>query len=84
MAYFDHQAAARQKERADKYDELKKYITSKDENGKMSEWILAHQHIVDLENELEQSKKQIEEYQNFFSTLQSLLPRVHSIHDVIG
>ena len=84
MAYLDHQAEARRRERAEKYEELKKYITSKDENGKMSEWILAHQHLVGLENELEQSKKQIEEYQSFFSTLQNLLPRVHSIHDVIG
>lgn len=82
MAYFDHGAAARQKERADKYEDLKKQMSSKD--GELKEWILAHQHIVGLENELEQSKKQIEEYRNFFSTLQSLLPRVHSIHDVIG
>lgn len=83
MAYYDHVAAMRKKECADKYTELKKYITSKDD-GKLNEWFLAHEHIVDLENQLEQQKKQIEEYQSFFSLMRKLLPRVPSIHDVIG
>lgn len=84
MAYYDHGAVMRKKECAEKYVELKKHITSKDENGKLSEWFLAHEHIVDLEHQLEQQKKQIEEYQNFFSLMRKLLPRVSSIHDVIG
>ena len=84
MAYYDRAAAMRKKECADKYAELKKYITSKDESGKLNEWFLAHEHIVDLENQLEQQKNQIEEYQSFFSLLGKLLPRISSIHDVIG
>jgi hypothetical protein len=66
MAYYDHGAAMRKKECADKYAELKKHITSKDENGKLNEWFLAHEHIVDLEIKLQQQEKQIEEYRSFF------------------
>jgi len=84
MAYYDHGAAMRKTECADKYDELKKHITSKDENGKLNEWFLAHEHIVDLESKLKQQEKQIEEYRSFFSLMQKLLPRVPSIRDVIG
>ena len=84
MAYYDHGAAMRKKECADKYAELKKHIISKDENGKLNEWFLAHKHILDLENQLEEQKKQIEEYRSFFSLMRKLLPRVPSIHDVIG
>lgn len=84
MAYYDHGKAMRKKECADKYAELKNYITSKDESGKLNEWFLAHEHIVYLETQLEEQKKQIEEYRSFFSLLRKLLPRVPSIHDVIG
>ena len=84
MAYYDHGAAMRKKECANKYTELKKHIISKDENGKLNEWFLAHEHIVELENKLEQQQKQIEEFQSFFSLMRKLLPRVPSIHDVIG
>lgn len=82
MAYYDHGAAMRKKERADKYIELKKQMSSRD--GELKDWFLAHEHMVSLESELEQNKKKVEEYQKFFSSLQSLLPRVHSINDVIG
>ncbi len=84
MAYYDHGEAMRKKECADKYAELIKHITSKDENGKLNEWFLAHEHIVDLESKLQQQEKQIEEYRSFFSLMRKLLPRVPSIHDVIG
>jgi hypothetical protein len=84
MAYYDHGAAMRKKECADKYAELKKHIASKDNNGKLNEWFLAHEHIVDLEYQLEQQKMQLEEYHSFFSLLRKLLPRVSSIHNVLG
>ncbi len=84
MAYYDQEVSMRQKECADKYAELKKHITSKDENGKLNEWVLAHEHMVDLESKLEQQEKQINEYTNFFSLMQKLLPKVSSIHDVVG
>ena len=84
MAYLDMGAAIREKAIADKYDELKKHIRSLDENGKVNEWFLAYEHMVHLENELEQKNKQLEEYQSFFSLLRKLLPSVPSIYDKIG
>ena len=84
MAYFDHAAANRKKAISDKYDELKKHICSLDENGKVNEWFLAYDHMIHLENELEEKKKQIEEYRSFFSLLRKLLPSVPSIYDKIG
>lgn len=84
MAYYDHRVAMRKKECADKYAELKKHITSKDESGKLNEWFLAHEHIVELESKLQEQEKQIEEYRSFFSLLRKLLPRVSSIHDAIS
>ena len=83
MAYYDHGAAERRKECADKYAELKKHITSKDKNGKLNEWFLAHEHMKDLEYQIEQQKKQIAEFQGFFSLMQKLLPRVSSTNDVL-
>ena len=84
MAYLDMGAAIREKAIADKYDELKKHIRSLDENGKVNEWFLAYEHMIHLENELEQKKKQIEEYRSFFSLLRKLTPRASSIYDIIG
>lgn len=84
MAYYDHEAAMRKKESANKYAELKKHITSKYPNGELNEWFLAHQHLVDLENKLEKQKTQIEEYRKFFSLMRKLLPIEPSIHDIIG
>jgi len=84
MTYYDHGASMRKKECADKYAELKEHITSKNESGKLNEWFLAHEHMVHLDSQLEQQKKQIEEYISFFSLMRKLLPREPSIHDVIG
>lgn len=68
MAYYNHITANRRKQCSDKYDELIKYITTKD-----NEWSLAYEHILELEYQLEQQKKQIEEYQNFFTLMKKLL-----------
>ena len=84
MAYYDHGAAMRKQEELDKYIELKKHITSKDNNGKINEWVLAHFHMVDMENELKEKESKIKEYENFFSMMSNLMPRQYSIHDVIG
>ena len=84
MAYFDRAAADRRKAISDKYDELKKHIRSLDENGQVSEWFLAYEHMVHLENELKQKNEQIKEYQSFFSLLRKLLPNRPSIYNKIG
>lgn len=73
MAYYDHGAAMKRKECADKYEELKTHITSKDENDQLNEWFLAHEHMIVLENQIEEQKMQIEEYRNFFSLMRKFL-----------
>jgi len=83
MAYYDHVKEMRKNECSDKYEELKKFITSKNEQGELSEWSLASEHIVDKENELFEKTKKIEEYEKFFILLGGLLPRQLSIYDKI-
>lgn len=80
MAYYDHMLINRKKECADKYFELKKHITSKDETGKFNEWFLAHQHMLDLEKQLEEQERLINEYQSFFSMMKKLLPKDNKIY----
>jgi 4-hydroxyphenylpyruvate dioxygenase-like putative hemolysin len=84
MTYYEQGYVFRKKECANKYVELKNHITSKDKNGKLNKWFLAYEHIIDLEKQLEQQKKQIEEYRVFFSLMRNLLPRESSISDVIN
>lgn len=84
MAYLDNTTVLRKKQCAEKYEHLKKHITSKDDNMKLNEWFLAHEHMVDLETQLVQYKKQVEEYQKFFKMMSSLLPKEPTINDTIG
>jgi hypothetical protein len=83
MAYYDHGEANRKKACAENFEELKKSISSLDKDNKLSEWHLAYQHIVDMENNIKEYKKKIKEYNDFFSSLGKLLPKKSSIHDII-
>lgn len=83
MAYFDHEAARRRQQSEEKFIELKKHITSK-EDGVLNEWFPAMAHITDMEKTIDEQILKIEEYQRFFSMMQKLMPRQHSIHDIIG
>jgi len=49
MAYFDQGAADFKNECTQKYEELKKFITSKDKNQKVNKWFFAYQHMIDME-----------------------------------
>ena len=82
--HYDHVKAARNKANREKYEELKKFITSSNKKGKLSDWFPAHEHILSMENTIERQNKQIQEYRNFFSSLSLLMPRKSSIHDIIG
>lgn len=88
MAYLDHAAEAHDKECKEKYEELKKFISSletKGKNkGKVSEWWPAYEHVKKMENTIERQQKKLQEYQSFFSSLSALMPRQHSIHDILG
>ena len=66
MAYYDHMAAEEAKNRKFKFEEhLEKLKT---------ENIDVYMYISMKLGELEKAKKRIEEYQNFFKTLNSFLP----------
>lgn len=69
MAYLDHAAAAREEERIENFIKLKKFISSKDENGNVGEWDLAYEHICRLELILEKKNDEITKYKSFFSLL---------------
>ncbi len=81
MAYFDHQAAAVDKANAEKFEELKKLISSKDKNQKLNEFLPALMHIIKLEQQLENKEKQIAKYRQFFSLLNELTPKGLTIYD---
>lgn len=74
MAHYNVAEANRLEAQAKNYTELKKYITSVDENQKLSDWFLASEHIKDMESRLVEQSKQLDEYRAFFSMLQKLLP----------
>lgn len=64
-----------------KYEELKKFITSKDENKKVNEWFFAHSHMLSMEATIKRQEEEIKKYKEFFSLMQELLPWKPSIHD---
>ena len=68
MAYFDHEEAARIKERTDEYKKLKRYLASNDK------WEKALEHIKDMEEQMKKQEERIQEYEKFFKMLQHLLP----------
>lgn len=88
MAHYDWAAAAHDKKCQEEYERLKKFITSIEEKGKnkgkISEWFLASEHINKMEHKMEKQEKRLQEYSSFFSSMSALLPRKHSIHDIIG
>lgn len=44
----------------------------------------SYEFIKNMEKEIEDQKKQLAQYENFFSLLQKLTPRPFSMHDRIG
>ncbi len=76
MALYDHQEAHRNQERREAYVDMKNHLSVTN--------VHAYMFLVDMEKELEETKKELTEHRNFFSLLRKLLPRQHSIHDKIG
>lgn len=75
MAYLDYEKAAANKAAEDKFKELKKVITSMDQENKLHEFFLASVHIARMEAEIEDQKARLLKYQHFFATLKGLLPK---------
>lgn len=83
MAYFDHAAAEQQRKEKESYEELKKFL-SEPKGGKLNKFFPALTHLNVMEHDMEKMRKRLQDYNNFFSTLRGLLPREHSVHDIIG
>lgn len=81
MTYLDKISENSKQKSADKYKELKEFITSKKPNGDFNEFFLAHEHMIKLELENSELREQVNEYKDFFDTLKKLLPKDSSIHD---
>lgn len=79
MANFDWEQAAYDNKSKEEYEKLKENLRK----SKNKEDEMLWKHIWMLEHESEKRKKKIEEYEKFFETLQKLLPRQSSIHDVL-
>ena len=81
MAYFDQGAADFKQECSKKYEELKKFITSKDENQKVNEWFFAHSHILSMEATIKKQEEEIKKYKEFFLLMKGLMPKTNSIYN---
>jgi len=74
--YFDPFKANQEKEAKESYKKLIEFLNSKDEQGKINEFYPALRHISMLENKTKQLEKDLEKYQEFFMTLDKLLPPI--------
>lgn len=82
--YYNRHKASKIKKNAEKFEELKKFISSRDENLNVSEWSPALDHILSMEMKISEQKKQLEKYQSFFSLMRQLLPSESSTSRTIG
>lgn len=84
MAYLNRNAQWQDDARKENYEKLKALISSKDSNDKMNEFYQAYMHIAIMEHQLEQQKKEITQYRNFFANLSALLPHKFDENTIIG
>jgi hypothetical protein len=74
VAYFDHEAYRRKRERLDSYNALKEWLSSTGPEGKVSGFILAREHLLSMEQMIEEQEAELTKFRDFFSMFQSLLP----------
>lgn len=71
MAYFDYGADLRKKHSEETYQKLKKELV---EDGDKSQFFLAYEYLVNLENKLNEQTEKLVKYETFFELMKSLLP----------
>ncbi len=74
MAVYDGKKIKQEKDRLDNFNELKNGISSLDKNKELNKYFLAYIHIIDMEKELDDNKKELDRYRNFFSIMKMLIP----------
>ncbi len=79
MAFLNPYAADQDKSNAEKYEELKKFLSSKDENQKLNEFLPALMHMQKMEVELEKKDKEIAKFRQFFNLLNEITRNLYSL-----
>ena len=80
MAYFDHAQAAYDNSCKEEYEKLKENLRKSKNETDEKIW----KYMMALEHDAKIAEERITVYEKFFETLRFLLPKEHSIHDVIG
>lgn len=79
MAFLNPYAADQDKANAEKYEELKKFLSSKDENQKLNKFLPALMHMQKMEIELEKKDKEIAKFRQFFNLLNEITRNLYSL-----
>ena len=82
--YYNHADADRLNSFAEKYDELKNFLLSKNDKGELNEFVLAYSQLIIMESTIKDQKEKIQKYELFFNQLATLLPKTPSVFDRIG
>ena len=75
MAHIDWSEQERKKVSLQKYNDLKKHITTLTPNGGVNEFYKASEYMTEMENKIKKQEEKINQYRNFFYLLKSLLPQ---------
>lgn len=84
MAYYDRIEAERKEKAKEKFEELKKHISSLDENNRINEFFPALEHMMEMEIRLEEQDKALKRYRAFFVMLRDLTPETFNVNTPIG
>jgi len=83
MAQIDYAQIANEKAMAEAYEKMQEFLQSKKCKKEFPEWLDFVRYLNKQEVTIHKQAEEIKKYEDFFSTLSSLLPRQYSIHDVL-
>ena len=84
MAYYNPLKEESRINEEKAFIELKKILISKNEFGKKNELFPALEYIIRIEKENDLQKNKLKQYEEFFNLMSNLLPKQHSVFDVIN
>lgn len=84
MAQIDYHRIASEKAMAEAYEKMQEFLQSEEGKKIFPEWLDFVRYLNQQEVTIHKQTEEIKKYEDFFSTLSSLLPRQYSIHDVLG
>jgi len=83
MAQINYAQIANEKAMAEAYEKMQEFLQSKKGKKEFPEWLDFVRYLNKQEVAIHKQAEKIKKYEDFFSTLSSLLPRQYSIHDVL-